>query len=662
MFKKILIANRGEIAVRIVRTCRDMGIDTVAVYVPQDRESLHVRLADEATALASPLRYGDPDEILAIARQTGADAIHPGYGFLAEEPDFVERCVREGIAFIGPPAPVIQTLKDKMEALDTVKRAGYCVPLYAELPDTDDPAQLQRVAADVGYPLVVKSARGGRGRGARVVMKPDRLAEAVRAARHEAKMIYDNDRLYLERVIAPSHYLAVQVLADSHGNTLHLGEREGSLLRHNQKLIEESPASCLEQSQREALWAMALDIARLFHFQGVGSVEFLLDSAGNFHFTEIKSRIQIEHPVSEMISDVDIVAEQIRIAAGEPLSVTQEGIRLNGHAMICRINAEDPWNDYLPSPGELRRFRLPQGPGVRVDTYGYVGCQIPIRYDSLLAKVTVWDDTRGVHRAPPAGTAGVSHRRRADQPAHAPANLAGPGLRRRTPRHRLHGTLPLRQLPRVGRGTQGRGGHRRRGLPAAHPHGQTGGAGATAVRLASLGTPASGVTGESIMNRLNVTIDGQNFDVVVHPSRSTPDEFVVKVDGVELHVTVPNPDDPASIDWMLVDDRPYEIIAEPELHFIQTASGRHAVQVRDLETRTARPTSGDGRVKAPIPGLVTRLRVGPGQAVQAGDSLVVLEAMKMENDIRAGTSGVVKTVHVVPGQSVTLNEVLLEIE
>ena len=225
-------------------------------------------------------------------------------------------------------------------------------------------------------------------------MKPDRLAEAVRAARHEAKMIYDNDRLYLERVIAPSHYLAVQVLADGHGNMIHLGEREGSLLRHNQKLIEESPASCLEQGQREALWAMALDIARLFHFQGVGSVEFLLDGAGNFHFTEIKSRIQIEHPVSEMISDVDIVAEQIRLAAGEPLRVTQEGIRLNGHAIICRINAEDPWNDYLPSPGVLRRFRLPQGPGVRVDTYGYVGCQIPVRYDSLLAKVTVWDDTR----------------------------------------------------------------------------------------------------------------------------------------------------------------------------------------------------------------------------------------------------------------------------
>jgi acetyl/propionyl-CoA carboxylase alpha subunit len=394
MFKKILIANRGEIAVRIVRTCRDMGIATVAVYVSQDRESLHVRLADEAMPLASPLRYGDPDEILTLASQTEADAIHPGYGFLAEEPDFAERCVRAGIAFIGPPAPVIQTLKDKMEALDTVKRAGYCVPLHGELGDTDDPTHFQQVAEEVGYPLVVKSARGGRGRGARVVMKPDRLAEAVRAARHEAKMIYDNDRLYLERVIAPSHYLAVQVLADSHGNMIHLGEREGSLLRHNQKLIEESPAPCLEQGQREALWAMALDIARLFHFQGVGSVEFLLDGAGNFHFTEIKSRIQIEHPVSEMISDVDIVAEQIRIAGGEPLSVTQEQIRLNGHAMVCRINAEDPWNDYLPSPGELRRFRLPQGPGVRVDTYGYVGCQIPVRYDSLLAKVAVWDDTR----------------------------------------------------------------------------------------------------------------------------------------------------------------------------------------------------------------------------------------------------------------------------
>jgi acetyl-CoA carboxylase biotin carboxylase subunit len=249
-------------------------------------------------------------------------------------------------------------------------------------------------AEEVGFPLVVKSACGGRGRGARVVMKAERLLDAVEAARREAKMIYDDEHLYLERVIAPSHYVAVQILADAHGNMVHVGEREGSLLRHNQKLIEESPAPSLSDSRRQALWQMALDIARLFHFQNVGAVEFLVDDAGNLHFTEIKGRIQIEHAVSEMVSDIDIVREQIRIAAGEALGLAQADIRLSGWAMQCRINAEDPWNDYLPSPGLLTRFRLPQGPDVRVDTYGYAGCEIPQRYDPLLANLIVKARTR----------------------------------------------------------------------------------------------------------------------------------------------------------------------------------------------------------------------------------------------------------------------------
>jgi acetyl/propionyl-CoA carboxylase alpha subunit len=397
MFKKILIANRGEIATRIIRTCREMGILTVALYTSADRDSLHVRLADEAHMLHSPNRYGDADEVLAIAQKTGAAAIHPGYGFLAEEAGFAERCADEGIVFIGPPPSVIRSVRDKIEAMEAVKRAGYRVPLYADLPGADaEEAALQQAANSVGYPLIVKSARGGRGRGARVVMRADGLSEAVRAARYEAELIYGDDHLYVERAIAPSHYLAVQVLADAHGNIVHLGEREGSLLRHNQKLIEESPSPLLNPEQRAALWSTAIDIARLFKFQNTGSIEFLVDGAGNFHFTEVKARIQIEHGVSEMVSGVDIVREQIRIAAGEPLSRSQQEIRLDGWAMQCRINAEDPWNEYLPSPGRLTRFRLPQGPDVRVDTYGYVGCAIPERFDSLLANLIVKGDDRAM--------------------------------------------------------------------------------------------------------------------------------------------------------------------------------------------------------------------------------------------------------------------------
>ena len=395
MFKKILIANRGEIATRIIRTCWEMGIQTVALYTQNDRDSLHMRLADEAIQLHSPKRYGDEDEVLAIAHRLGADAIHPGYGFLAEEADFAERCAAEGIAFIAPPPKVMRAVRDKIGALETVQQAGYCVPFCVALPDpSDDGEATKRIAEEIGYPLVVKSARGGRGRAARVVMQADTLLEAVRSARREAEMVYGSDQVYLERVIAPSHYLVVQVLGDSYGNLIHLGEREGSLVRHNQKLIEESPSPALDDDQRVALWSVAVDIARMFDFQNTGAVEFLVDSAGNFHFTEIKARIQIEHGVSEMLSGVDIVREQIRIAAGEPLEKSQEEIHLSGWAMQCRINAEDPWNNYLPSPGRLTRFRIPQGPDVRVDSYGYAGCQIPQRYDSLLANLIIRGATR----------------------------------------------------------------------------------------------------------------------------------------------------------------------------------------------------------------------------------------------------------------------------
>ncbi len=395
MFKKILIANRGEIATRITRTCREMGIETVALYTRSDRDSLHVRLASEAVQLQSPLRYAADDEILEIAQRCGADAIHPGYGFLAEEAGFIARCQQAGVVFIGPPPAVIAAVRDKLGAMERVQAAGYRVPNFIDLPDEIVEAEAMAAqAAQIGYPLIVKSARGGRGRGARVVMEPARLAEYVAAARREAMMIYGDDHVYLERAIAPSHYVVVQVLGDRFGNLVHLGEREGSLLRHNQKLIEESPAPSLDDKQRQELWRTALEVAELFGFENTGAVEFLVDGAGNFYFTEIKGRIQIEHGVSEMVTGVDIVREQIRIAAGEPLNRTQAEIPLQGWAMQCRINAEDPWNDYLPSPGRLTRFRLPQGPGVRIDSYGYVGCQIPQRFDPLLANLIVKGENR----------------------------------------------------------------------------------------------------------------------------------------------------------------------------------------------------------------------------------------------------------------------------
>ncbi len=395
MFKKILVANRGEIAVRIVRACRDMGIETVALYSRNDRESLHVRLADECKPVLSDLRYADMDEVLAIAVETGADAIHPGYGFLAEQPAFARACVENGIAFIGPPPEVIEKLQNKINSMETVSRAGFLAPPHSETTVGEDDADLlQTLADEMGYPLVLKGCSGGRGRGSRVVFSRDELEDVALIARREAFKIYGSTDLYLEKVIVPSHYVAVQILGDRQGNLIHLGEREGSLLLHNQKMVEESPAPCLTAGQRQRLWDAALEIARLFDYQNAGTVEFLVDSEGRFYFTEIKSRIQIEHPVSEAVSGVDIVREQIRIAAGEPLPCTQDDVTLRGVSMQVRINAEDPWNNYLPSPGRLDTFRLPGGPGVRVDTYGYTGCQVHVRFDPLLANVVVWGEDR----------------------------------------------------------------------------------------------------------------------------------------------------------------------------------------------------------------------------------------------------------------------------
>lgn len=395
MFKKILVANRGAIAVRIIRTCRDLGIDTVAIYSPTDRDSLHVRQADECLPLTSDLSYGDRLEVLALAKQIGADAIHPGYGFLAEDAEFAQMCADAGIQFIGPSVDVLEVLHNKIETLSRVQQAGFQVPAHSDRSfNASEIDLLAQAAQEIGFPVVVKSCVGGRGRGGRVAMNAEHLRAMVEQAQAEAIATFGDSRMYLERSIAPSHYLSVQILADTQGNIVHLGEHDGSLLRHNQKLLVEAPAPSLSAELREQICQAAVEIARLFHYQSMGGVEFLVDASGNFYFTEIKARIQMEHAVHEMVTGIDLVAEQIYVAAGQPLRFSQAEVKRSGHAILCRINAEDPWRNYLPSPGLLERYRLPSGMQVRVDTYGYAGCQIPVRYDSLLANIVAKADTR----------------------------------------------------------------------------------------------------------------------------------------------------------------------------------------------------------------------------------------------------------------------------
>ncbi|MCP4168701.1 MAG: ATP-grasp domain-containing protein [Chloroflexi bacterium] len=395
MFKKILIANRGEIAVRIIRTCRDLGIWTVAIYHPDDLLSLHVRLADEAMQLSQRPDVPDATEIFEIADATGVEAIHPGYGFGAERYFFVRPCEQAGLIFIGPSSEIIKDLSRKVTMLETAKKAGIATPEFSPLLQGAKDLDLIRMEAEVlGYPLVIKSARGGRGHGTQLVRKADMLESAVRRAEQEAFAVYGNRQLYLEKAIHPARHVDVQILADEHGNIIHLGERCSTLQQHSQKIISETPAPCMSPAQRQQVQTLAIKIAHLFNYQNAGAVEFLIDDEGGIFFSDFKARIQVEHPITEMVSGIDIVEEQIRIAGGEPLRLKQEDVSLQGSSMLCRINAEDPWNHFLPSPGTVRRFRLPAGMHVRVDTYCYSGCEVPVYYDPLIAKTVTWGETR----------------------------------------------------------------------------------------------------------------------------------------------------------------------------------------------------------------------------------------------------------------------------
>lgn len=394
MFKKILVANRGEIATRVVRTCREMGIATIALYEAEDIGSLHVRLADTAVIVPAG-GFMDPNLILQIAREKGADAIHPGYGFLAERPTFIRGCEQAGITFIGPPAHVAETIHDKLATLERARAAG--IPTVDHSPmafDVDEFDSIVAAANSLDYPLVIKSCRGGRGRGERLVLSADRLEQALRRSQTEARAVFGNQRVYMERAILPAHQVGVQIMGDMHGNIIHLGEREGSLIYSNQKVMEESPAPCLTPAARTVLWETALKLAELFNYENIGTIEFLIDEAGNAFFTEIKARIQVEHPLTEMRTGIDLVQAQIRLAAGEPLWLTQYGVRLDGWAMMCRVTAENPFRGFLPSPGQIEQMRLPGGPGVRVDAYVYGGAQVPAQYDPLLAKLMVWAPER----------------------------------------------------------------------------------------------------------------------------------------------------------------------------------------------------------------------------------------------------------------------------
>ena len=390
MLDKVVIANRGEIALRILRACHALGIRTVAVHSTVDRNLKHVAMADESVCIGpapSNRSYLDMPAIIAAAEVTDAQAIHPGYGFLAESADFAERVEQSGFVFIGPKADTIRLMGDKVEAIRAMKEAGVpCVP-GSDGPLGDDAAVNAGLAREIGYPVIVKAAGGGGGRGMRVVHTEAALANAISTTRQEAKAAFGNDMLYMEKFLENPRHVEIQVLADGQGGAIHLGERDCSMQRRHQKVVEEAPAPGISEEQRAEIGRVCTEACIRIGYRGAGTFEFLYED-GRFYFIEMNTRIQVEHPVTEMVTGIDLIREQLMIAAGRPLSIKQEDVVLSGHAIECRINAEDP-ESFLPSPGLVQHFHAPGGPGVRVDTHVYAGYQVPPNYDSMIGKLIV---------------------------------------------------------------------------------------------------------------------------------------------------------------------------------------------------------------------------------------------------------------------------------
>lgn len=395
-FSKVLVANRGEIALRIIRACHEMGISTVAVYSQADEESLHVQLADEAYCVGPPpsaRSYLNVSNIMSVALMSGADAIHPGYGFLAENAGFSEICADHQIKFIGPSPTMIRMMGDKATAKKTMADVG--VPVVPGLDGTiSDPQLVKGWAANAGYPIIIKASAGGGGKGMRLVNREEEVESQLEMARAEAKSAFGNDEVYIEKFIKNPRHIEFQVLADQYGNVVHLGERDCSIQRRHQKLLEEAPSPVVSSEIRERVGNIILKAIRKIGYEGVGTIELLCDDQMNFYFMEMNTRIQVEHPVTELITGIDLIKEQIRVATGEPLKFNQDDVQLRGHAIECRINAEDPDRNFMPCPGSVDGYVTPGGPGVRVDSHIYSGYKIPPYYDSLLSKLIVWGADR----------------------------------------------------------------------------------------------------------------------------------------------------------------------------------------------------------------------------------------------------------------------------
>ncbi len=667
MFKKILIANRGEIACRVIKTARKMGIKTVAVYSDADRNALHVKMADEAVHIGpAPANqsYIVIDKIVAAVRATGAEAVHPGYGFLSERMDFAAALEKEGVVFIGPPSPAIEAMGDKITSKKLAQEAGVStVPGYMGL--IADADEAVKISGQVGYPVMIKASAGGGGKGMRIAWTDAEAAEGFQSSKNEAAASFGDDRIFIEKFVTQPRHIEIQVLADKHGNCVYLHERECSIQRRNQKVIEEAPSPFLDPATRKAMGEQACALARAVGYTSAGTVEFIVDGNRNFYFLEMNTRLQVEHPVTELITGVDLVEQMIRVAAGEPLPFKQDDLKINGWAMESRLYAEDPYRNFLPSIGRLTRYRppvegtTPRGGIVRNDTGVFEGGEISMYYDPMIAKLCTWGETR---------EAAIEEMRLALDTF----EVEGIG-------HNLPFVGAVMDHPRFVSGNITTA-----FIAEEYPEGFQGATlDAPTLRRVAAAAAAMNRVAEIRRTRITGTMDNHQ--------RRVGDDWVVAVQGEAFAVTIRADRDGSTVTFaegtthrVTSDWTPGQPLARlmvdgaPLVMKVGKISGGFRLRLRGAEVkchvRSPRqhelallmpekmPPDTSKYLLCPMPGLVVKINVAEGDEVQEGQALATVEAMKMENILKAERRGVVKKITASAGESLKLDEVIMEFE
>ena len=667
MFKKILIANRGEIACRVIKSARKMGIKTVAVYSDADRNALHVKMADEAVHIGPPpaaQSYIVIDKIMAAIKATGAEAVHPGYGFLSENMHFAAELEKAGVVFIGPPSPAIEAMGDKITSKKIAKEAGVStVPGYMGL--IADAEEAVKISREVGYPVMIKASAGGGGKGMRIAWNDDEAREGFQSSKNEAAASFGDDRSFIEKFVTQPRHIEIQVLADKHGNTLYLNERECSIQRRNQKVIEEAPSSFLDAATRKAMGEQACALARAVGYTSAGTVEFIVDAHRNFYFLEMNTRLQVEHPVTELITGIDIVEQMIRVANGEKLPFTQADVKINGWAMESRLYAEDPYRKFLPSIGRLTRYRPPvEGPTptggiVRNDTGVYEGGEISMYYDPMIAKLCTWGPTRD---------AAIEEMRLALDTF----EVEGIG-------HNLPFCAAVMDHPRFESGDISTA-----FIAEEYPDGFQGTTLAPdLMRRVAAAAAAMNRVAEIRRTRISGTMDNHR--------RKVGDDWVVALNGDTFAVKIAADPEGSTVtfedgtahrvtsDWtpglhlahVMVDGKPLVMkVAKIPMGFRLRLRGAdlkcHIQTPRQAELAALMPEKlppdTSRFLLCPMPGLVVKIAVEVGQEVQEGQALATVEAMKMENILKAERTAVVKAIRTSAGQSLKVDDVIMEFE